>query len=90
MKSEDGLPLGYQVQLHRALTEPILLGGAPRTAAILNATIAAAIALGMRLILVGIVYWLVSHAISVWAAKRDPQFLEVLLRHIRHKGFLSC
>lgn len=90
MKSEDGLPLGYQVPLHRALTEPILLGGAPRMAAILNATIAAAIALGMRLILVGIVYWLVSHAISVWAAKRDPQFLEVLLRHIRHKGFLSC
>ncbi|MEO0883028.1 MAG: VirB3 family type IV secretion system protein [Pseudomonadota bacterium] len=90
MQTSDGLPLGYQVPLHRALTEPILLGGAPRMAAILNATIAAAIGLGMQLILVGIVYWIVSHSLSVWAAKRDPNFVEVLLRHIRHKGYLSC
>jgi len=33
---------GYAIPLRRSLTEPILLGGAPRTAAILNGTLAAA------------------------------------------------
>ena len=90
MATPGSLPLGYQVPLHRALTEPILLGGAPRGAAILNATIAAAIGLGMQLVLIGILFWIVSHSISVWAAKRDPHFVEVLIRHIRHEGYLSC
>ena len=82
-------PVGYTVPLHRALTEPILLGGAPRMAAILNGTIAAAIGLGMQMWAVGFVYWVIAHAICVWAAKRDPKFMEVLTRHVRHKGHLS-
>ena len=32
---------GFEVPLHRSLTEPILLGGAPRTVAIANGTLAA-------------------------------------------------
>src|SRR4026208_701224 len=39
---------GYEVPLHRALTEPILIAGAPRAFAILNGTLAAAIGLGLR------------------------------------------
>ena len=31
--------LGFSVPVHRALTEPILLGGAPRAVAILNGTL---------------------------------------------------
>lgn len=84
------LPPGYSVPLHRSLTEPILLGGAPRMAAIINGTLAAALGLGMQQWLVGIVYWLISHGLCAWAAKSDPKFTEVLTRHIRHKGFLSC
>ena len=34
---------GYAVPVHRALTEHILLGGAPRSIAILNGTLAAAL-----------------------------------------------
>ena len=82
-------PDGYTVPLHRALTEPILLGGAPRMAAILNGTIAAALGLGMQMWVVGLVYWMMAHAICVWAAKRDPKFMDVLIRHVRHKGHLS-
>ena len=37
---------GFEVPLHRSLTEPILLGGAPRTVAIANGTLAAAVGLG--------------------------------------------
>jgi len=52
---------GYCAPVHRALTEPILLGGAPRAVAILNGTLAAAIALGLRLWLAGAAIWLIGH-----------------------------
>ncbi len=81
---------GYSIPLHRSLTEPILLGGAPRTAAILNGTLAAALGLGLQLAVVGIIYWVISHSLSVYFAKRDPKFMDVLARHIKHKGYLSC
>ena len=45
---------GFAVPVHRALTEPILLGGAPRAVAILNGTLAAALGLGLRLWLAGL------------------------------------
>src|SRR5690606_2780761 len=44
---------GFYAPVHRALTEPILLGGAPRTIAIANGTLAAAIGLGLQLWIVG-------------------------------------
>jgi hypothetical protein len=45
---------GFTVPVHRALTEHILLGGAPRSIAILNGTLAGAVGLGLRLWLVGL------------------------------------
>lgn len=56
--------------LHRALTEPILLGGAPRSVAILNGTLAAAGGLGLRLWVAGLLLWLIGHGLAVWAARR--------------------
>ena len=44
---------GFEVTVHRALTEPILLAGAPRAVAILNGTLSAAIGLGLRLWIAG-------------------------------------
>lgn len=81
---------GFSISVHRSLTEPILMGGAPRGAAILNGTIAAALGLGLQLWPVGIAWWAVSHGLCVWAAKKDPKFLEVGMRHVRHRGYLSC
>ena len=81
---------GYEVPLYRALTEPILLGGAPRTIAIINGTLAAALGLGLRLWLVGLIVWIVGHAIAATAARRDAQFADVISRHARHLGNLSC
>jgi type IV secretion system protein TrbD len=80
---------GFTVPLHRALTEHILLGGAPRSIAILNGTLAAAIGLGLRLWLVGLLIWVVGHVLAVWAARRDPQFVDVARRHLRIPGHLS-
>jgi type IV secretory pathway TrbD component len=74
---------GYEAPVHRALTEPILLAGAPRAVAILNGTLSAAIGLGLRLWIAGLVLWAVGHLAAVWAAKRDPLFVEVVRRHVR-------
>ncbi|MCB1445713.1 MAG: VirB3 family type IV secretion system protein [Rhizobiaceae bacterium] len=80
---------GFIVPVHRALIEPILLGGAPRAIAILNGTLAAALGLGLRLWLVGVVLWVVGHAAAVWAARRDPLFADVGRRHLRIPSHLS-
>jgi len=80
---------GYTVPLHRALSEPILLGGAPRAIAIMNGTLAGAVGLGLRLWLVGIAIWAIGHFASVWTAKRDPLFVEVGRRHLRIPAHLS-
>ncbi|WP_371397388.1 VirB3 family type IV secretion system protein [Fretibacter rubidus] len=83
------LPEGFTIPVRRSLTEPILLGGVPRTAAILNGTLAAALGLGLQLWLLGIIYYVCAHTLCVFFASRDPQFMEVLVRHIKHKGYLS-
>ncbi|MFG1352625.1 VirB3 family type IV secretion system protein [Xanthobacter autotrophicus] len=80
---------GFSVPVHRALTEPILLGGAPRAIAILNGTLAAALGLGLRLWLVGLALGAVGHLAAVWAARRDPMFVEVTRRHLRISSHLS-
>jgi len=81
---------GFEIPIHRALTEPILLGGAPRNVAIINGTLAAALGLGLQLWLAGIVVWFVGHGAAVYAARKDPVFMDVLVRHVRHKAYLSC
>jgi type IV secretory pathway TrbD component len=80
---------GFVVPLHRALTEPILLGGAPRSIAILNGTLAGAVGLGLRLWIAGLLLWLIGHGLAVWAAKRDPLFVDVVRRHLRIPGRLG-
>jgi type IV secretion system protein TrbD len=80
---------GFAVPVHRALTEPILLGGAPRAVAILNGTLAAALGLGLRLWLAGLLLAAAGQAAAVWAAKRDPQFVDVVRRHLRIASHLN-
>jgi type IV secretion system protein VirB3 len=81
--------VGFAVPVHRALTEHILLGGAPRAVAILNGTLAAALGLGLRLWLAGLLLAILGQAAAIWAAKRDPLFVDVVRRHLRIPGHLS-
>jgi type IV secretion system protein TrbD len=81
---------GFELVLHRSLTEPILIGGAPRAAAILIGTLAAVLALGLRLWIAGLILWIAGHALAVWLAKRDPAFVEVATRHLKHRTWLAC
>lgn len=83
-------PEGYEAPIHRALVEPILLGGAPRAVAILNGTISAALGLGLQRWIAGLALWAIGHSVAVLAARRDPEFLPVLVRHLRQRGHLAC
>lgn len=85
----EDLPIGYLAPVHRALTEPILLAGAPRTLALLNGTLAAALGLGLRLWILGGLLWVIGHGLAVWAARKDPDFVEVARRHLRIPPFLD-
>ena len=82
--------VGFEVPIHVSLAAPILLGGAPRGIAILNGTLAAAVGLGLQQWLVGLALWLLGHSLAVFAARRDPDFAPVLLRHLRQRGYFAC
>lgn len=89
MLANDEPAVGFYAPIRRSLTEPILLGGAPRSLAIINGTLAAALGLGLRLWIAGLLLWLVGHMAAVWAAKRDPAFVDVVRRHLRYPTHLG-
>lgn len=82
MTQPDQHLAGFELPLHCSLSEPILLGGAPRSVAILNGTVAAVVGLGLQL-------WLAGHALAVWGARLDPQFMQVFARHIKYPSLLD-
>jgi type IV secretion system protein VirB3 len=88
--SAGGQIEGFEAPIHRSLVEPVLLGGAPRGVAILNGTLAAALGLGLQQWIAGLLLWTVGHSLCVFAARRDPDFASVLVRHLRHKAHLGC
>jgi len=81
---------GFDVPIHASLGSPILLGGAPRGLAIVNGTIAAAVGLGLQQWIPGLVLWAIGHSLAVFAGRRDPDFMPIVIRHLRQKGYLSC
>src|SRR3546814_20546132 len=85
---EDGEVAGFYAPVHRALTEPILLGGAPRAIAIDNGPLAAAIGVDLQHWIAGGVLWLIGHLAAVWAANSDAQYPDVTRRHLRYPAIL--
>lgn len=81
---------GFETPIHGSLGSPILLGGAPRGLAIVNGTIAAAVVLGLQQWVIGLLLWAAGHSLCVFAARRDPHFAPVLLRHLRQRSHLAC
>ena len=81
---------GFEAPIHGALGSPILLGGAPRMIAIVNGTLAAAIGLVLQQWVAGLVLWAAGHSLAVFAARRDPDFAPVLIRHLRQRSHFTC
>jgi len=73
---------GYMAPLRQALTQPILVGGAPRSYAILNGTLAMVIVFSGA-ILAGLILAVVGHVAGVLLARRDAQAIDVLRRGMR-------
>lgn len=90
MSDADTHPEGFEAPIHRSLTQPILLGGAPRVLAIVNGTLAAALGLGLQQWIAGLVAWALGHTLAVFAARHDPDFAAALMRHLRQRGYFSC
>ncbi|MBY0565982.1 MAG: VirB3 family type IV secretion system protein [Hyphomonadaceae bacterium] len=80
---------GYCIPLRTSLTRPLLLGGVPRTFAILNATVAAAIAFGLQQPLIGLPLWLVIQSAGAYASARDAWFLETWPRAMAKPAFFN-
>ena len=74
---------GFEAPVHLALTEPILLAGRALSRSSM------AIGLGLRLWIAGLALWAFGHMAAVWAAKRDPFFVEVVRRHVRYPAHLG-
>ena len=81
MRNPHDVP-GYLAPLRQALTQPILVGGAPRSFAILNGTLAMVIIFSGALV-AGVVLGVVGHFVGVFLARRDPHAMEVLKRGMR-------
>jgi type IV secretory pathway TrbD component len=73
---------GYLAPVRQALTQPILMGGAPRPYAILNGTLAAIVAFAGAIV-PGILLGIAGHVLGVFLARRDPDVIEVLKRSMR-------
>ena len=86
-RSED-IP-GFEVPLHTALCQPVLLAGAPRGFAILNATLALVVGLGLHLWWLGFPLGLGAHTIAMLMTKHDPDWFDVLRRHVRQPSHLD-
>lgn len=83
-------PEDYRIPLRTSLTRPILMGGVPRSFAILNATIGAAIGLGLQQPLIGLPLWLVLQGAAAWAAARDPWFIDTWPSHMAKPHFFAA
>ncbi|MEM6559987.1 MAG: VirB3 family type IV secretion system protein [Planctomycetota bacterium] len=76
-------PDGFLQPVRQALIQPVLVAGVPRAFAILNVTVAMALGLGAHQVLIAVPLAFGLHLTAVVLTKRDPLWLDVLLRHLR-------
>jgi len=79
---------GFEIPIHRSLTEQILFAGVPRNMAIINGTLGAALFLGLQS-WIAVPVSLIIHILAVFATKQDPQFFDCIKRHIKQKKYYS-
>lgn len=79
---------GFEIPIHRSLTQTILLGGVPREIAIINGTLMAVLILGLHSFS-GFPVGIVIHLFCLALAKKDPQFFETFRRQVKQKRYYS-
>ena len=86
-RRSDGMIEGYEVPVHRSLSDVILLGGVPRTPAILLWTTATALGFGMQQIWV-VPIAMALHMLLATLTSKDPFFFDVFLRALKSPKIL--
>lgn len=90
MDQADVRPVGWDLPVAGALTEPVTLAGMPRDYAIMMGTIAVVLGLALRIWWLGLLWWAAAHAVGVYAARTDKRFFEVLRRHLALPAHLDA
>lgn len=79
---------GFEIPIHRSLTEPLLILGVPREIAILNIC-----AFGIFFAILQF-WWILPlnfliHSVFVVATKKDPQISDTFKRYTKKKNYYS-
>lgn len=80
---------GFEVPIHRSLTQTIMIGGVPREISILNGTLTAVLFLGLHSP-IGLPVGIGIHLVAVLLSKKDPQFFATFRRQIRQRRFYDA
>ena len=88
MTHDEEIP-GFEVPLHTSITQPVLLAGAPRGFAILNATLALVVGLGLHLWWLGFPMGALVHTVAMLMTRHDPDWFDVVRRHLRQPSYLD-
>jgi type IV secretion system protein VirB3 len=81
------------IPIHMSLIRPILLMGAERELVLISGILAAVLVMSLARLLftvIGVVFWALSLAALQRAAKSDPQFSRVYLRHTRYRAYYAA
>ena len=81
-------PEGFEIPIHKSLTEQILMGGVPRTIALINGTLVAALGLGLHSFL-ALPVGAAMHLLALAATRADPDFFGCFRRHVRQKNIYT-
>jgi len=78
------------IAVHQSLIRAILLMGAERELVLISGILAAVLVMSLARLfftVIGVVFWALSLAALQRAAKSDPQFTRVYLRHTRYRAY---
>ena len=81
------------IPIHLSLIRPILLMGAERELVLISGILAAVLVMSLARLLftvIGVVFWALSLGALQRAAKSDPQFTRVYLRHTRYRAYYAA
>jgi type IV secretion system protein VirB3 len=82
-----------KIDVHLALTRPLLLMGCEREPLLMSATLAVALVFVLGKIvfaIVGVAFWVLAVAVLQRLAKADHEMTKVYVRHVRYKTFYAA
>lgn len=80
---------GFEVTIHRSLTQQILIFGIPRELALLTGTTVAVIVFAFHN-LWGVPIGAAAYVISLFATRRDEQFIQAVRRATRYRKWYGA